>query len=119
LHGVAVGGSGVILVTKNGGVTAVIERTNALVPGKPELQQNYPNPFNPSTVIDYSLPGSSHVILKIYDVLGREVRTLVDVKQNAGSHNIIFQAADLPSGVYFYRLQAGAYSETKKLLLLK
>lgn len=119
LHGVAVGGSGVILVTKNGGVTAVIERANALVPGKPELQQNYPNPFNPSTVIDYRLPGNSHVILKIYDVLGREVRTLVDEKQNAGSHNIIFQAADLPSGVYFYRLQAGAYSETKKLLLLK
>ena len=89
------------------------------IPGKVELQQNYPNPFNPSTVITYSLPVSSHVILKIYDVLGREVRTLVDEKQNGGSHNVIFQGADLPTGVYFYRLQAGAYSETKKLLLMK
>ena len=119
LHGVAVGADGVLLVTKNGGVDAVIDRPIVSVPGKAELEQNYPNPFNPSTLINYSLPGSSHVFLKIYDVLGREVRTLVDEKQNAGSHNIIFQAADLPSGVYFYRLQAGTFSETKKLLLLK
>ena len=119
LHGVAVGADGVILVTKNGGVEAVIGRPIASVPGRVELQQNYPNPFNPSTMISYSLPGNNHVILKIYDVLGREVKTLVDEKQNSGSHNVIFQAADLPSGVYFYRLQAGMYSETKKLLLLK
>ncbi|MGA9406616.1 MAG: YCF48-related protein, partial [Bacteroidota bacterium] len=119
LHGVAVGGSGVVLVTKNGGVTAVSERTIASVPGSPTLQQNYPNPFNPSTTINYSLPANSRVVLKVYDLLGREVRTLVDEKQNAGYHNVTFQAAGLPSGVYFYRLQAGTYSETKKLLLLK
>ena len=119
LHGVAVGGSGVVLVTKNGGVTAVSERTIASVPGSPTLQQNYPNPFNPSTTINYSLPANSRVVLKVYDLLGREVRTLVDEKQNAGYHNVTFQAAGLPSGVYFYRLQAATYSETKKLLLLK
>jgi hypothetical protein len=119
LHGVVVGDGGVVLVTRSGGVDAVIERTIASVPADPKLQQNYPNPFNPSTMINYSLPGSSRVILRIYDVLGREVRTLVDEKQNAGNHSITFQAANLPSGVYFYRLQAGAYSETKKLLLLR
>jgi photosystem II stability/assembly factor-like uncharacterized protein len=119
LHGVAVGDGGVLLITKNGGVTAVIGRTIAFIPGTPTLQQNYPNPFNPTTIISYSLPGSIRAVLKVYDVLGREVRTLVDEKQKAGYHNVTFQAADLPSGVYFYRLQAGTYSETKKLLLLK
>lgn len=83
------------------------------------LQQNYPNPFNPSTVISYQLPANSMVTLKVYDVLGREVETLVNERQNAGTHSITFDASTLPSGVYFYRLQAGTYSNTKKLLLLK
>ena len=83
------------------------------------LDQNYPNPFNPSTVINYHLPLSSHVTLKIYDELGREVRTLVDEVKPMGSYTVKFDASSLPSGVYFCRLQAGSYSETKKLLLLK
>jgi photosystem II stability/assembly factor-like uncharacterized protein len=119
LHGVVVGEDGVVLATKNGGIVTIVERTAASTPTDPGLQQNYPNPFNPSTTINYSLPRSSRVILRIYDVLGREVRTLVDEKQNAGSHNIMFRAGNLPSGVYFYRLEAGTFSETKKLLLLK
>ena len=83
------------------------------------LSQNYPNPFNPTTMIDYQLPINSHVVLKVFDVLGREVKTLVNGRQNAGNHAVAFDGSRLPSGVYFYRLQAGSYSSTKKLLLLK
>jgi hypothetical protein len=83
------------------------------------LSQNYPNPFNPTTAIIYQLPVNSLVRLKIYDVLGREVQTLVDRRQNAGSYSVNFKANNLPSGVYFYRLETGSYNYTKKLLLLK
>lgn len=83
------------------------------------LFQNYPNPFNPSTVIRYDLPTNTRVTLKIYDVLGRELTTLVDERQIAGGHSVTFNANALPNGVYFYRLQAGAYTQTKKLVLLK
>lgn len=83
------------------------------------LSQNYPNPFNPTTVISYRLPVNSFVTIKIYDVLGREVQTLVNEHQPAGTHSVTFNAANLPSGVYFYRLEAGTYHDTKKLLLLK
>jgi hypothetical protein len=83
------------------------------------LEQNYPNPFNPSTIITYQLPKNVVVTLKVYDVLGREVRTLVSGPQTGGIHSVTFNAGNMSSGVYFYRLQAGAYSQTKKLLLLK
>ncbi|MCL4538257.1 MAG: T9SS type A sorting domain-containing protein [Bacteroidetes bacterium] len=83
------------------------------------LFQNYPNPFNPSTVITYQLPSNVQVKLTIIDVLGRAVRALVDGKQSPGHHSVTFDAFNLPSGVYFYRLQAGTLSETKKLTVLK
>lgn len=83
------------------------------------LGQNYPNPFNPSTIISYQLPANIFVSLKIYDVLGREVKTFVNGRQNAGTHNVTFNAGNLSSGVYFYRLTAGSFSEVKKLLLVK
>ncbi|GEM_PF-959347 len=83
------------------------------------LDQNYPNPFNPSTVISYRLPFNSSVTLKVYDVLGREVETLVSDHQNAGSYSVTFNVGNLPSGIYFYRLKTGTYSETKKLVLLR
>jgi hypothetical protein len=83
------------------------------------LSNNYPNPFNPTTRINYSLSKSVNVSLKVYDVLGREVRTLVQGAQNPGSYTVIFDASDLSSGVYFYRLEAGNYSETKQMLLMK
>ncbi|MGD0339767.1 MAG: T9SS type A sorting domain-containing protein [Bacteroidota bacterium] len=89
------------------------------IPAEYGLFQNYPNPFNPSTVISYQLPVTGFVALKVYDVLGREVETLVNERQNAGSHSVTFNANNLPSGVYFYRMQAGSYSETKKLILLR
>jgi len=83
------------------------------------LQQNYPNPFNPSTTISYQLPINCFMTLKVYDVLGREIETLVSERQNAGDHSVTFNATNLPSGVYFYRLRAGDFSETKKLVLVK
>jgi len=83
------------------------------------LRQNYPNPFNPSTVISYQLPTSGFVKLRVYDVLGREVATLSDAHQGAGNYSVVFDAANLTSGVYFYRLEAGNFAETRKFLLLK
>ncbi len=84
-----------------------------------ELGQNYPNPFNPTTVISYELPTNSFVTLKIYDVLGREVASLVNEHENAGIHTLTFNASGLPSGVYLYRIQAGTFSSTKKMILVK
>ena len=83
------------------------------------LQQNYPNPFNPITTISYRLPANCSVILKIFDALGREVETLVNERQDAGTHAVRLNASGLSSGVYFYRLQAGSSMETKKLIVLK
>jgi hypothetical protein len=83
------------------------------------LSQNYPNPFNPTTVISYSLPRNSYVTLTIYNDLGQKVETLVDEEQNPGGHSISFDASKLSSGIYFYRLQAGTYTQSKKLVLLK
>jgi hypothetical protein len=84
-----------------------------------KLYQNYPNPFNPSTRISYQLPASAFMIVKVFDVLGKEIKTLVNEHQNAGNHSVVFNASELPSGVYFYRLQAGNYSAIRKILLLK
>lgn len=83
------------------------------------LDQNYPNPFNPATTIRYSIPKESFVTLKIYDVLGRELETLVDEEKTAGIYETKWSATGYQSGLYFYRLRAGPFSETKKLLLLK
>ena len=83
------------------------------------LNQNYPNPFNPSTTISYSIPEKSFVSIKIYNVLGNVVASLVNNQVDAGEHNVQFNAAGLSSGVYFYTIKAGNFSATKKLMLLK
>jgi len=83
------------------------------------LYQNYPNPFNPSTLISYQLPANALVVLNVFDVTGREIETLVNERQNAGNRSVRFNAADLPSGVYFYKIEVGSYRNTKKFLLLK
>jgi CotH kinase protein/Secretion system C-terminal sorting domain len=83
------------------------------------LFQNYPNPFNPTTVINYQVPVSSHVVVKVYDMLGRDVATLVNEQKSAGSYQVDFDAHLLTSGVYFYSLQSGSFAETKKLILIK
>ncbi|MFQ5637067.1 MAG: T9SS type A sorting domain-containing protein [bacterium] len=84
-----------------------------------QLSPNYPNPFNPSTTITYSIPNESQVTLKIYNLLGQQVATLLDEKQSAGAHTVIFDASHLASGYYVYRLQAGKSVETRKMMLLK
>jgi len=83
------------------------------------LYQNYPQPFNPSTKIKYQLPEVSTVTLKIYDVLGKEVATLVNETKSAGTYEVVFDATGLTSGIYFYTLNAGSFSETKKMILTK
>lgn len=83
------------------------------------LQQNYPNPFNPSTTITYNLPIGGEVKLVVYDVFGREVATLVEVKQSAGTHKVDFDASKLTSGFYLCTLRAGSFVATKEMLLIK
>jgi len=83
------------------------------------LYQNYPNPFNPTTVISYQLPVTSNVILKVYDVLGNEVQTIVNEYQTAGRYEIIFKASEITSGIYYYRLESGNLSEIKKMVVIK
>lgn len=97
-----------------------IEDTLSTVPRKYQLGQNYPNPFNPTTKISYSISEPNFVVLKIYDMLGREIYTLISKHQAASIYNIDFNAAELPSGIYLYKLQVGnKFSEIKKMLLLK
>jgi len=88
-------------------------------PGTYNLSQNYPNPFNPETVIAYTIPVPGNVTLKIYDSFWREISTLVDAEKPAGTHEVRFNAAGLPSGTYFYRLQSGSFVDSKKMNLIK
>ena len=83
------------------------------------LDQNYPNPFNPSTVIRYSIPNDANVMLKVFNVIGQQVTTLVNQKQVAGNYSVTFDASKLSSGVYFYQINAGQFMSTKKMLLMK
>ncbi len=95
-----------------------VEENNSII-RKFHLFQNYPNPFNPTTEINYSLPQSGLVQLRVYDVLGREIAVLLNKEQQKGNHNAVFNATNLPSGIYFYTLTSGNYRETKKMLLLR
>lgn len=88
-------------------------------PNKYKLEQNYPNPFNPATEITYQLPSDRHVVLKVYDILGRPVKTLVNKTQKAGSYTVRFNAEGLTSGMYLYRLEAGNYEQIRKMILIK
>jgi len=89
------------------------------VPNKFELSQNYPNPFNPTTTISYEIAKETNVSLKVYDVIGNEIATLVNETKPAGSYQVVFDAANLSNGVYFYKIQAGDFNATKKLILMK
>ncbi|MCL4708998.1 T9SS type A sorting domain-containing protein [bacterium] len=101
--------------------TAVEEKAQeeSQLPASYELEQNYPNPFNPSTTIAFALPKLSEVTLKVFDASGREVATLVEGRLLAGRHEVVLDARPFSSGVYFYRLQAGEFSQTRRLTLVK
>lgn len=89
------------------------------LPSTYRMEQNFPNPFNPETRIEFSLPQGGHVRVAVYDVLGREVALLVNETREAGTHEVLFNANALPSGVYFYTMSAGSFAETKKMVLMK
>ncbi|MDP4176205.1 MAG: T9SS type A sorting domain-containing protein [Bacteroidota bacterium] len=99
-------------------ITSAGEYVNTAINGF-TLKQNYPNPFNPTTIINYSIPKKSHVELKVINMLGREVKTLINKEQNAGEYNVNFDGSSLPSGIYIYTIQAGQYRASRKLVLLK
>ena len=99
--------------------TAVGDQNNELIPSSFRLAQNYPNPFNPSTVLSFTLAKEENVSLKVYDCLGKEVATVLQKRLGAGSFFASFDASNLPAGVYFYTLQAGANKDTKRMILLK
>ena len=101
------------------GVITSVYRDPEVVPTSFELSQNYPNPFNPTTNIRYMLPKSGNITLKVFNMLGQEVMTLVDGQQNAGSYVVVFDASRLSSGVYLYQMKSDTYSTVKKMMLLK
>ncbi len=100
-------------------IVSGVDGEQAEVPATFKLDQNYPNPFNPSTTIRFQVPNSSFVNLKVYDVLGNEIETLVSEEKPVGNYEVDFNAKGLSSGIYFYTLQAGAFVETKKMILLR
>jgi predicted heme/steroid binding protein len=101
------------------GVATGIDSRNDLSVQNFKLEQNYPNPFNPSTKIQYQIPGAGHVKIDVVDILGRYITTLVNDDKFAGQYEVTFNAGNLPSGIYFYHMQSGQYSQTKKMMLLK
>jgi hypothetical protein len=100
-------------------ISTLKKKTKLNRPGNFKLHQNFPNPFNPATRISYSLKMSSHVRLVIFDATGKELRRLLDTYKHAGNHVVDFNAVNFPSGLYFYSLQAGNHTETRKMLILK
>ena len=127
VHSLAVSGTNLFAGTGGSGVwrrplsemATSVERVSTDIPTLFSLSQNYPNPFNPATTISFSLPSRSFVTLKVFDILGKEVSTLVSQELPSGAYSRQWNATNISTGVYFYRLQAGTYSETKKLLLLR
>jgi len=107
-------------------ITAIEDEGLDFIPQQYSLYQNFPNPFNPSTKISYQIPQQEFVTIKVYDILGNEIAVLVNDEKPTGSYEVEFNASSLPSGVYFYRLQAvptgrqaGAFVESKKMVLLR
>lgn len=117
--GVAVGHGGTILRTKTGGVSVPTKNQENNIFEQLSLSQNYPNPFSRSTSIRFQIPVSYHVTLKVYDINGQEVAKLVNEQMIPGSHEVTWNAEGIPAGVYFYKLEAGTYIESRKLVLIR
>jgi len=113
-NGWTVGGFGTILNTNNAGATFIKAEEIDEVPTEFSLLQNYPNPFNPRTSIQYALSSRQFVQLNVYDLLGREIETLFNQEKSAGTYEVNWHAANLPSEVYFYQLKAGEFIQMKK-----
>jgi photosystem II stability/assembly factor-like uncharacterized protein len=107
------------LIAKFSGILQSAEEITGELPKSFALEQNYPNPFNPSASIKYQIPSTDHVTLKVYDLLGREVATLVNEVKQPGTYSVQWDATNVASGIYFYRLQAGDFTQTRKLILLR
>jgi hypothetical protein len=119
IFGYAVALDGSCLRLRDSVLVTGVNNNNNNVPVEYSLEQNYPNPFNPSTIIKYALPRSSNVSLKIYDMLGNEVKTVVNEFKTAGTYSVNFDASSLSSGVYFYKIVAGDFTDAKKMTLVK
>lgn len=119
--GWVVGDKGIMLRTTTGGETYVEEThdSNSIIPNQIVLFQNYPNPFNSTTTICFNLPKSSFVTLKVYNLLGENIETLISCQRSAGEYEVRWNAKGLSSGIYFYRLESGEFIETKKFILQK
>lgn len=114
------GAGGTIIHTTNGGDTITsINQISTNIPESFELKQNYPNPFNPTTNIQYELPVGNFVVLKIYDINGREIKTLINEFKPAGRYLFSFNASELSSGIYIYKIISGNFNETKRMVLIK
>jgi hypothetical protein len=100
-------------------VTSIEEMPNQVVPKEFRLEQNYPNPFNPSTTIQFAVPQQAIVSLKLFDLLGREIATLIEEDIKPGAYKLTFKSDGLPSGIYFYQFRSDGFVETKRLTLLK
>jgi hypothetical protein len=118
---------GTILRTTDGGVTFIQQDPNKSQPNSLALSQNYPNPFNPSTKIQYAISSRQFVTLKVYDVLGNEIATLINEEKQPGTYAVEFDGTNLPSGIYFYEFRVGGpeinsgqeFIETKKMVLIQ
>ena len=109
----------ILVSDENHSVLASVNYGSGLVPTEFTLHQNYPNPFNPTTEIKFNLPSATDVNLEIYNIIGGKVATLVDSYLEAGEHTVTWDGRDAASGVYLYRLEAGEFVATKKMVLLK
>ena len=110
---------GLLSICNLQGPVGVEDETGVAIPKAFAIEQNYPNPFNPTTTLSFGVPRAGLVTVKVFDLLGREVATLVNENRPAGYHTEVLDGSRLSSGVYFYRLQANGYSATKKLMLVR
>ena len=115
----SVGYDGLLLKTHNGGGSVSVQNISSEIPASYSLGQNYPNPFNPITNVKFSIINSEQLKLIVFDIMGREVQTLVNERLQPGTYEVTFDGSMINSGVYFYQMVSGNYKETKRLLLLK
>lgn len=117
--GIVVGDSGIVLTTYTGGILTTVENNSSVYANNFVLKQNYPNPFNPRTNIAYEISNKNFVTLKVFDIAGKEIETLVNEVVPSGKHKAVFNAEDLPSGIYFYELISGNFRYVRKMILLR